>query len=206
VLSEQLVQAKAQLAQAQAQLAQLRGPQRDNQIAVAQAGVDAAQANLLRLTAEPQPSERTALEAQVASARAERDAAQLALDQLDLKAPFAGQVAALDGRVGERIDANAPIVQLADTAAWQIETTDLTELSVARVQPGDRVALTFDALPGLSLDGSVLRVKGLGENHQGDIVYRVIVVPDKFDTRLRWNMTASAAISPADAAAGKATR
>jgi HlyD family secretion protein len=206
VLKEQLAAAQAQLAQAQAQLERLRGEQRDNQIAVAQAGVDAAQANLLRLTAAPQPSERTALEAQVASARAERDAAQLALDQLELTAPFAGQVAALDGRAGERIDANAPIVQLADTAAWQIETTDLTELSVARVQPGDRVSLTFDALPGVTLPGSVMRVKGLGENHQGDIVYRVIVVPEKFDSRLRWNMTASAAISQADAAAGKVTR
>jgi HlyD family secretion protein len=206
VLSEQLLQARAQLAQARAQLAQLRGPQRDNQLAVAQAGVDAAQASLASLMAKPQPSEQTALEAQVASARAERDAAKLAVERAVLKAPFKGMVAGIDLREGEIITANAPVAQIADTAAWQIETTDLTELSVAQVHAGAPVALTFDALPGVKLPGRVLRVKGLGENHQGDIVYRVIVVPDQFDPRLRWNMTASAAISPDDASTGAAER
>jgi len=103
--------------------------------------------------------------------------------------------------VGEVVDANAPVAQLADTAAWQVETTDLTELNVAQVREGDQVALTFDALPGVTLNGHVLRVKGFGENHQGDVVYRVIVVPDQADARLRWNMTASAAITPARTAA-----
>jgi HlyD family secretion protein len=206
VLNEQLLQARAQLEQARAQLARLRGPQRDNQIAVAQAGVDAAQASLASLTAAPQPSELTALEAQVASARAERDAATLAVEQAVLKAPFNGLVAGLDLREGETIDSNAPAAELADMTSWQIETTDLTELNVAQVQAGDPVALTFDALPGVELAGRVLRIKGLGENHQGDIVYRVIMVPDKFDARLRWNMTASAAISPTNAATRAADR
>jgi HlyD family secretion protein len=201
VLSEQLAQAKAQLAQARAALARLRGPQRDNQIAVAQAGVEAAQASLASLTAPPQPSELTTLEAQVESAKADRDAARLALAQIDLKAPFAGLVASLDLRAGEAIEPNAPVVQLAGTATWQIETTDLTELDVARVHAGDRVALTFDALPGVELAGHVLRVKDLGENHQGDIVYRAIIVPEQADARLRWNMTAAATISPDGAAA-----
>jgi HlyD family secretion protein len=200
VLDEQLAQARAQLAQARAGLARLRGPQRDNQIAVAQAGVEAAQASLARLTSAPQPSERTALEAQVDSAKADRDAAQLALEQTEVKAPFAGVVASLDLRVGETIQPNTPVAQIADTAAWQIETTDLTELDVARVVQGDHVNLTFDALPGLTMAGRVLRVKELGENHQGDIVYRVMIQPDKADARLRWNMTASAAIAPATAA------
>ena len=202
VLSEQLAQARSQLAQARASLARLRGPQRDNQIAIAQAGVDAAHANLARITAPPQPSELTALEAQVDAAKAERDAAQLELGQAELKAPFDGLVAALDIRVGETISSNAEVAQLADTSAWQIETTDLTELNVAQVHVGDRVVLTFDALPGVELAGQVLRVKELGENHQGDIVYRAIVVPDQADARLRWNMTASAAISPSSATAG----
>jgi HlyD family secretion protein len=201
VLSEQLAQARSQLAQARASLARLRGPQRDNQVAIAQAGVDAAQANLARITAPPQPSELTALEAQVEGARADRDAAKVDLDRAELKAPFSGLVAALDVRVGETINPNTPVAQLADTASWQIETTDLTELNVAQVHAGDRVALTFDALPSVELSGRVLQVKQFGENHQGDIVYRALVMPDTVDARLRWNMTASAAISPSSAAA-----
>ncbi|HJZ47247.1 MAG TPA: HlyD family efflux transporter periplasmic adaptor subunit [Roseiflexaceae bacterium] len=201
VLSEQLAQARSQLAQTRASLTRLRGVQRDNQIAIMQAAVDAAQANLARITAPPQPSELTALEAQVEAAKAERDAAKIELDQAELKAPFNGLIAALDVRVGETISPNTAVAQLADTTSWQIETTDLTELSVTQVHAGDRVQLTFDALPKVELSGRVLQVKEFGENHQGDIVYRAIVVPDKVDTRLRWNMTASAAISPSTSAA-----
>jgi HlyD family secretion protein len=196
VLNEQLAQGQAQLAQAQAQLARLRGPQRDNQVAVAQAGVEAAQATLARLTSPPQPSERTALEAQVESARAERDAARIALERTELKAPFAGQIAALDLRAGELVSPNLAVAQLADTTEWQIETTDLTELDVARIRTGDRAKLTFDGLPDLKLNGQVASVRSFGEKLQGDVVYRAIIRLDTFDARLRWNMTASAAIVP----------
>jgi hypothetical protein len=58
-------------------------------------------------------------------------------------------------------------------SAWQVETTDLTELSAVCVRAGDKVKLTFDALPDLTLVGKVLRIKGFGENRQGDIVYKV---------------------------------
>jgi HlyD family secretion protein len=57
------------------------------------------------------------------------------------------------------------------------------------------VKITFDAIPDLSLSGKVLRIKGLGENRQGDIVYKVIVQPDTADARLRWNMTSAVSIT-----------
>ena len=40
----------------------------------------------------------------------------------------------------------------------------------------------------------------LGENTLGDITYRVIIVPQKHDPRLRWNMTASVNIEGSDGA------
>jgi HlyD family secretion protein len=36
----------------------------------------------------------------------------------------------------------------------------------------------------------------LGENKRGDIVYTVIVQPERHEERLRWNMTAVVAIEP----------
>lgn len=196
VENEELALAKSQLAQAQASLAKMRGPQREFQIAAAQAGLEVAQASLTKLQAPAQPSELTAMQAQVDSAKAELEAARVALAHTELRAPFAGVIASLDLRVGEAIQANSAVVQLADTSEWKIETTDLTELNVAQVQAGDAAVLTFDALPDLELPGRVERITGYGENRQGDIVYRVVVKPDSVDPRLRWNMTASVAITP----------
>ena len=74
--------------------------------------------------------------------------------------------------------------------AWQIETDDLTELDVVRVQEGQTVALTGDAIPGLELEGTVLRIQPIGREKLGDITYKVVIRLAQFDPRLRWNMTA----------------
>ena len=81
-------------------------------------------------------------------------------------------------------------MRLADTATWQIETTDLTELNIVNVSEGTPVTMTFDAIPGLELPGKVSKIRSFGESKQGDIVYTVIVTPTQPDPRLRWNMTA----------------
>jgi HlyD family secretion protein len=82
-------------------------------------------------------------------------------------------------------------VRLADLSAWQIETSDLTELNIVRVREGSQAAVTFDAIPGLELLGRVSHIRALGENKQGDITYTVTIRLDRQDPRLRWNMTAS---------------
>jgi HlyD family secretion protein len=194
IATERLAGAKAQLANAQAALARLRGPKRDDEIALTQAAVDAAQANLAKLKAGPQASTVQAMQAQVDSDKAALAAAQVELARMELKAPFDGVVAGLNTRPNEFAAAGTPLVQLADTAEWQIETTDLTELSVAKASPGAPATITFDALPGVSIPGTVARVKGFGENKQGDIIYTVVVKPNQQDARLRWNMTASVSI------------
>lgn len=94
----------------------------------------------------------------------------------------------------EYITPGLPVVQLADTAAWQIETNDLTELNIVKVSLGDHVIITFDALPGFELPGTVEQIEDFSENRQGDIVYTVTVQLDQQDPRLKWNTTASVSI------------
>ena len=102
----------------------------------------------------------------------------------------------LDVKAGEFVAAGAPVLRLADTANWQVETTDLTELNIVNTLEGDAVSVTFDAIPGLELAGKVARIKGYGENKQGDIVYTLVIALDRQDARLRWNMTAKVSIEP----------
>ena len=56
-----------------------------------------------------------------------------------------------------------------------METDDLSELDVVRVQPGQDVKLTFDAIPGLELKGVVERVQPKGEKKLGDMTYTAII-------------------------------
>jgi HlyD family secretion protein len=192
---QQLAAARAQVAAAQAELNRLTGASRGGEVAAAQAGVEAAEAELARITADPDSGALARAEAAVARAELAIKQAQRAIDLAVLTAPFAGTIASLDLKVREYVAPGMPVVQLADVGGWQIETSDLTELSVVDIQAGDAVTVTFDAIPGLELPGTVQRIKGFGENHQGDITYKVVVTPDQQDARLRWNMTATVSIA-----------
>jgi len=144
----------------------------------------------------PRAADIALSDADVAVAQAELNRAKAALADTELRAPFAGTVVALDVKVGEPIAPGAVTVRLADLSSWEVHTTDLTELNVGRIREGDAATLSFDAIADLELTGKVTRIRMLGENRQGDIVYTVVVKPDRMDARLRWNMTAKVGIEP----------
>lgn len=165
-------------------------------VAAAQAEVQRAQAQLDLVKAGARPESVTAARAEVDAAKSVLDQAKAALNEAQLRAPFAGTVVSIDVKLGEQVAPTSVAVRLADVSAWQIETQDLTELGVVRLHKGDSVAISFDAIPDLQLTGKVSRINEFGKNRQGDIVYTVYVTPDKHEERLRWNMTASVTITP----------
>ena len=145
--------------------------------------------------------------AALAQARAELETqqarlveAESLLDKTEIKAAISGKVAFLDIRVGEHAAVGSVLVRIADETAWEIRSDDLTELTVARVKPGDQAALTFDGIPDLEIPGRVKSIRPYGEKKRGDITYTVTIDPERWDDRIRWNMTAQLAITPSAAA------
>ena len=160
----------------------------------AEADVRRAQAQLDLVRSGPRAQALAAADADVAAAAAAVRHAKAALAETALRAPISGTVTFVGVHTGELAGPGAMVAAIADLSAWHIETTDLTELHVARIRPGDPVTVTIDGIPGLTLAGRVKRVEGLGITRQGDITYKVIVTLDRQDPRLRWNMTAAVAI------------
>lgn len=119
------------------------------------------------------------------------------LDKTELKAPMDGTVVYLDVKVGEHAAIGTVLVRIADESAWEVRSDDLTELVVAKIKNGDTVQLTFDGIPGLEIPGKVKFIRPYGEKKRGDITYTITIAPDRWDERLRWNMTAQIAITPA---------
>lgn len=165
----------------------------DAQIQQALAALQSAKSNLAKLT--PTTEDLAASEANVNAAKAARDLAADTLARAKLVAPFAGTLVAFDPKVGEQVGVGAPVARLADTTNFQVETTDLTEINIVNIKEGDAAIVSLDALPEVELTGKVARIKGFGENKQGDIVYTVFIQLDKQDPRLRWNMTAKVTIA-----------
>ncbi len=195
----EVASAQAQVQRAQANLDQVRAPARPADVAAAEAEVRRAQAQLDLLLAGAQPEQIEAADADVAAAEAALAQANVGLAETELRAPFSGVVAGVEVVVGQQALPGALAVRLGDFSSWLVETRDLTELNIVGVQPGDRAVLTFDAIPGLTVSGQVLRIRSIGENTQGDITYTVVVSPDRSDDRLKWNMTAKVTVEPGSA-------
>jgi HlyD family secretion protein len=162
----------------------------DANLAVASANLADAERNLARLQNGQDPRQLAVAEARVKNAELSLAATKARLDDLELKAPFAGTISALNITPGEYVSPGMAVITLADFSGWLVETTDLTELEVARILPGQPAMVHFDALPDIGLIGRVTRIKALGESRQGDIVYTAVLKLESSDERLRWNMTA----------------
>jgi HlyD family secretion protein len=113
---------------------------------------------------------------------------------------MSGHVIKVDLKVGQPVGPTSGLVHIADLTRWVVETTDLSELSVVSIALGDRAVVRFDALPDLSLEGTVTVIEALGEMTRGEIAYRVTITPEQVDPRLRWNMTADVSIMPTQGA------
>jgi HlyD family secretion protein len=161
------------------------------EIAGAQARLEAAQAKLTQLKAEANGKPNPTYAVAIQQAEAALQSARTAVAAAELQAPFAGTIAQLNVKAGETAAPGALAAQLADFSGWLVETTDLTEIKVPNIKEGQSVAVTFDALPEVTLKGAVDSIGVLYRTSSGDIVYPVKIKLIDTDPRLRWGMTAA---------------
>jgi HlyD family secretion protein len=184
--------ATAQRDAAQAQLDLLLSGAREEQVAAAEAGVEQAKASLqeAQLAVANAESAVTQSDASIASAEAAIESAQDALARMTLTAPFDGVVADVLIEEGEVISSGAPAVIFGDFGGWRVETTDLIELDVVDLQVGDPVEMTIDAIPGVTLIGTVSNISQVAGYDRNDVTYKVTIDLDNPDQLpLRWGMT-----------------
>ncbi|MEA2669995.1 MAG: HlyD family secretion protein [Chloroflexota bacterium] len=87
---------------------------------------------------------------------------------------------------------------LSDVHSFQVVAT-VAELDAARVNPGQQVKVSVDAVPGISLPGTVVAVQPVATLIQNVTNYLVTVGLDSLDKRLRSGMTAHAAVAVSEA-------
>jgi multidrug efflux pump subunit AcrA (membrane-fusion protein) len=180
----------------------LLGGAADLDLAQAQANLNIAQAQLLQaerkfeiLKDGPDPADIALVEAQIASAQEQLDAAQKTIDDLTLEAPFDGSIVEVYVKPDEWVMPGQRIMLIADLNALQIETTDLNEIDAAQVAVGAPVKVTFDAFPGLETQGKVYRIASKASEGTG-VNYKVIIKLDEIPPQLRWGMTSFVDIQP----------
>lgn len=149
------------------------------------------------LKSGPDPDQVALAEARLENAKSNLAAARSMLDDLEIKAPFDGTVSEVNIRSGEWVSPGQPIFLLGDLDHLRIETTDLNEIDVAQVEVGDRATVTFDALPGVAVEGKVVSIAPKASEGSG-VNYTVIVEIAEIPKNLKWGMTAFVDIQISD--------
>ena len=118
----------------------------------AQAAIDAANANLDVLKAQQQEAARTLDELKTALAKAERD-----LSFTVIRAPVDGVFGNRAVQTGDYVQSGQRIASLVPLDEVYIDA-NFKETQLARLQPGQPVSISVDALPGHAIDGTVASV------------------------------------------------
>lgn len=161
-------------------------------LAAAWQQVESAKANLERLKAPARDFDIDQALAQIEQARLQVEQARRRIAQTVLRAPADGVIASIDIRVGETV-AQQPVAVLLDLSQLRVDIT-VDEIDVARITPGQRATLTFDALPGVEVSGVVERIAPASTLVSGVVSYEVRVLLDPTDQPLRPGMTANTSI------------
>lgn len=92
-------------------------------------------------------------QAQLATARAELDAAEVQRQFMDVKAPIDGTVVAIHAKLGEAIDPSTVLAELIDLNRLVVNAA-IRSVDVGRVKRGQRVDLSPGAAPGAAARGA----------------------------------------------------
>lgn len=176
--------AKNALKSAKDQLTLKKAGNTIDQIAIQNAQVRQAKANV------------EAQRAQVSSARASQQNAEAQLAKSIIISPIFGIITKNDAKIGEIANPNKVIVSVISTVQYEIDS-NVPEVDIGRVALQNPVKITLDALPDDKFTGKVIAIDPAETVIDGVINFKITVVFDKTDLRLKSGLTANLDIETA---------
>ncbi len=163
-------------------------------LAAAKATLEEAQWYLSALEGEPVPDDATGSDlAQLSRARDELAAAEDQLESARLVSPIDGTVAVVAISQGEYAVPGQVVITVSDTTSLRVETTDLSELDVTKVEVGQEADVYLEALDR-EVDGQVSAISPVADTLGGDVVYRIEVDLESQPDGMRPGMSAEVRI------------
>jgi len=134
------------------------------------------------------------LQIKVDNAQTTLDNANEQLEAATMVAPYDGVVAAVNAAVGDKVTATEEIIYLVNTSKVEIASS-VDETDVAKVKAGQTAIVTFDAISGAGLKGTVGAISPVATSSSNVVTYSFsIEVQNTQGYDLKEGMTAAAEI------------
>jgi len=177
---------------------QQRGAASAAEVQAAEDRLKTARANLSALqqksTGRYSSEEVARAQARLDEARAAYTAAQAALRDTDITAPFAGTVYRLEVEPGAYLQPGALVVAVAQLDPMEV-IAYVDEPEIGRLQLGQPVSVTWDALPGRNWEGKLTRLPSAVAQRGSRSVGEIACTIANPDQRLLPNVNVSVAVT-----------
>ncbi len=137
------------------------------------------------------------VQAQAAEAQAAYEAAEDALQKSSVRAPFDGIVYALPIKQGAYVQTGDLLLQEGDLSHMQVRAF-VDEPDIGRLTTGQKIEVTWDALPGRIWNGAVSTVPSTVKLHGARNVGEVTCTVDNHDLRLLPNVNVGVTVITAE--------
>lgn len=113
-----------------------------------------------------------------------------------IRAPFDGIIGRIPVNIHDTASNGTVIATIA--SANKMTIVALNEVDAVKVNSGQRVTLTFDAISGLTINGTVVSVDQVGVATQGVVTYNIKISFNESDPRIKPGMSTDATIITAE--------
>src|SRR6266511_2189540 len=192
-----VVAARAALEQTQAEERDASSQLKRNQDLLAKGFVSAATMDTAKARAERAAAAVANARAAIVAAEANARNAQVAVDYTLIRAPFDGVILSKSANVGDMVtpfssaaDSKGAVVTMADMRTLEVEA-DVSESSLGKIQVGQPVEVTLDALPDTRLRGRISRIVPTVDRAKATVMTKVKF--DAIDPRILPEMSAKVA-------------
>jgi len=182
----QVAFAQANLLEAEKEWEQIKDGTSPGDLATLEAQLADAQREWERLQNGPDPDDILAAESRVAAAEAALEAAQL-------QAPFTGTITQVEVLSGDQVTMGTMAFRIDDLSKIYADI-QVSEVDINKIEPGQVVTLTFDAILATEYHGKVVNVALVGNDMQGMVNFEVTVELTDADEQVRPGMTVAANI------------
>ncbi len=181
-----LFAAQAQLDEAHRQWERIKDGTSPADIAVLEAQLADAQREWERVKAGPNPADITILETQIT-------AAQAALNQTQITAPFDGVISTIQAIPGDQVTTGTPAFRIDNTNRLLVEVA-VSEIDINQIELGQEAILTFDAVLATEYQGRVIDIALVGTKLAGVVNFTVTLELLDADEKIKPGMNAEANI------------
>ena len=192
--------AKSQMDSAKAQYNWYNGETEEIDIQKADSALKLAQAQLDDAVREYNRIKDGPTENQVRSIQAQIDAAAATVNTSKIIAPIDGTVAQVDASLFDVIayettsaERNILAIRIDDLTSHYIDIS-VTELDVNKISIGQKVSITFDAIPLQEFSGTIVNISNAGTVSDLTVNYSLTVKMDEYDDSIKSGMMADVAI------------